>query len=107
MRLEGRRHTDVLEEKNDSRNWELRSDETEQLRIKVRGANVLEATGYSLEDRNIVVGDGHTPQVDPGEDGEEDDDESGSKGSCEECDSFDDWVASFLLDFSEGVPNAV
>lgn len=98
---------DVLEEKDDSRDRQLRSDQAEQLGRETRLTNVLKPAWDGLEDRDVVVGDRLVAKVDPCEDSEKDDDEGGSERHREEGNLLDHRVSSFLLHLAQRVSDDV
>lgn len=99
---------DVLEEEDDGRDGDEGTKSSDEIGVDVRGSShVLETARDVLEDRDVVVGDRRTAEVDPGEDGEHDDGERRTERVDEEGDALHEGVARTGLDAREDESHAV
>jgi hypothetical protein len=91
-RMNGLTNSDMLKKQNDCCDGQLASHRRDQLRRDDGCADMLEARGDSLENRD---GSGCTLGDPPGSDGEDDDHDGVSEDRDEEGGSAVLWVAAF------------
>lgn len=97
----------VLQEENDGRDGDERTEEADKLWADVGLVHLLEPRRNRLDDGDVVLGDRFVAKVDPREDGEEDDDKGGAKGVDEEGDSLHERVPRATLDAGRDTANNV